>query len=141
MRKEQGLILQHAVSVCDGHAHALAEALEDLAPALPLAPEKLDRLHKMERRLLDQFARLPLHTTSRRYGPTTAPGLARRTWRGDCRPAGDRPPDRLEQLGWLPSADEWLTLRQVRNEFFTTIPMPPRNGPHDWPPPSSERKG
>jgi DnaJ-domain-containing protein 1 len=24
---------------------------------------------------------------------------------------------RLEQLGWLPSADAWATLRQIRNQF------------------------
>jgi DNA-binding Lrp family transcriptional regulator len=35
---------------------------------------------------------------------------------------------RLEQLGWLASADEWLTLRQVRNQFA-----------HDYPDSAAER--
>lgn len=35
---------------------------------------------------------------------------------------------RLEQLGWLTSADEWLTLRQIRNQFS-----------HDYPDSSAER--
>jgi DnaJ-domain-containing protein 1 len=25
--------------------------------------------------------------------------------------------DRLEQLGWLPSSDEWMELRRIRNEL------------------------
>ena len=35
---------------------------------------------------------------------------------------------RLEQLGWLASADEWLALRQVRNQFA-----------HDYPDSTPER--
>ena len=30
--------------------------------------------------------------------------------------------NRLEQLGWLPSADEWMELRQVRNQFTHEYP-------------------
>jgi hypothetical protein len=29
---------------------------------------------------------------------------------------------RLEQLGWLPSADEWTGLRHIRNEFAHDYP-------------------
>jgi hypothetical protein len=29
---------------------------------------------------------------------------------------------RLEQLGWIASADEWLALRQVRNQFAHDYP-------------------
>lgn len=29
---------------------------------------------------------------------------------------------RLEQLGWLPSADEWADLRKIRNEFTHEYP-------------------
>ena len=36
--------------------------------------------------------------------------------------------NRLEQLGWLPSADEWTELRRIRNEFA-----------HDYPGTSHER--
>jgi len=32
---------------------------------------------------------------------------------------------RLEQLGWLPSADEWITLRQIRNQFAHDYPDTP----------------
>jgi hypothetical protein len=36
--------------------------------------------------------------------------------------------NRLEQLGWLASADDWLALRQVRNQFA-----------HDYPDSAAER--
>jgi hypothetical protein len=36
-------------------------------------------------------------------------------------PAIDRL-NRLEQLGWLPSADEWTELRRIRNEFTHEYP-------------------
>lgn len=42
-------------------------------------------------------------------------------------PALDRL-DRLEQLAWLPSADEWSELRHIRNEFT-----------HDYPETSQKR--
>ncbi|MBS0542214.1 MAG: hypothetical protein JSR40_00555 [Proteobacteria bacterium] len=29
---------------------------------------------------------------------------------------------RLEQLGWLPSAEQWLELRRIRNEFTHEYP-------------------
>ena len=35
---------------------------------------------------------------------------------------------RLEQLGWLPSADAWAALRQIRNQFT-----------HDYPDDAAER--
>jgi hypothetical protein len=36
--------------------------------------------------------------------------------------------NRLEQIGWLPSADEWAELRRIRNEFV-----------HDYPETATER--
>ena len=31
--------------------------------------------------------------------------------------------NRLEQLGWLPSADGWIELRHIRNEFVHDYPV------------------
>jgi hypothetical protein len=33
--------------------------------------------------------------------------------------------NRLEQLGWIPLADEWLELRRIRNEFAHDYPENP----------------
>jgi hypothetical protein len=40
-------------------------------------------------------------------------------------PAIDRL-NRLEQLAWLPSAEEWTDLRRIRNEFVHDYPETPQ---------------
>ncbi len=50
---------------------------------------------------------------------------------GVVRTSGDAPMsmidrlNRLEQLGWIPLADEWLELRRIRNEFAHDYPENP----------------
>ena len=81
-------------------------------------------MSKADRRLLDQFAyrytRLQ-DDMGARLMPAVLKALGE-----DIAPlsATDRF-TRLEQLGWLPSADEWLTLRQVRNQFAHDYPDSP----------------
>lgn len=81
-------------------------------------------MSKADRRLLDQFAyrytRLQ-DDMGARLMPAVLKALGE-----DIAPlsAIDRF-TRLEQLGWLPSADEWLTLRQVRNQFAHDYPDSP----------------
>ncbi|OIP15192.1 MAG: hypothetical protein AUK51_14580 [Comamonadaceae bacterium CG2_30_59_20] len=79
-----------------------------------LSVDDYSHMSKADRRLLDQFAyrytRLQ-DDMGARLMPAVLKALGE-----DIAPlsATDRF-TRLEQLGWLPSADEWLTLRQVRN--------------------------
>jgi len=49
------LALQHAWTVCQGHANALQEALHDMQ-LRGLSVDDYDQLTKADRRLLDQFA-------------------------------------------------------------------------------------
>lgn len=117
------LALQHALSVCLGHAEALLEALQDMQ-VRALSPDDYVSLNKEDRRLLDQFAyrytRLQ-DDMGARLMPAVLKVLAE-----DIVPmsAIDRFA-RLEQLGWLPSSDEWLLLRQVRNQFAHDYPDSP----------------
>ena len=117
------LALQHALTVCVGHADALAEALQDMQ-VRALSVDEYTHLNKANRRLLDQFAyrytRLQ-DDMGARLVPAVLKALGE-----DIAPlsAMDRFA-RLEQLGWLPSADEWLALRQVRNQFAHDYPDSP----------------
>jgi flavin-dependent dehydrogenase len=113
-------------AVCQTHAETLAEALQDLQ----LRAHTLDdysHLAKEDRRLLDQFAyrytRLQ-DDMGARLMPAVLKALGE-----DIGPmsAIDRF-TRLEQLGWLGSADEWLAMRHVRNQFA-----------HDYPDSATER--
>ena len=120
------LALQQILGVCQGHADALTDALEDMQ-LRGLGAEDYSHLSKADRRLLDQFAyrytRLQ-DDMGARLMPAVLKALGE-----DIGPmsAIDRF-TRLEQLGWLASADEWLALRQVRNQFA-----------HDYPDSAPER--
>ncbi len=120
------LALQHIRAVCQGHADALLEAMQDMQ-LRALTPDDYTHLNKDDRRLLDQFAyrytRLQ-DDMGARLMPAVLKVLGE-----DISPmsAIDRF-TRLEQLGWLKSEDEWLSLRQVRNQFA-----------HDYPDSHTER--
>ena len=117
------LALQHIQTVCQGHADALSEAMQDMQ-LRALGADDYTHLTKDDRRLLDQFAyrytRLQ-DDMGARLMPSVLKALGE-----DIAPmsAIDRF-TRLEQLGWLQSADDWLMLRQVRNQFAHDYPERP----------------
>lgn len=117
------LALQHIQTVCQGHANALSEAMQDMQ-LRTLGTDDYTHLNKEDRRLLDQFAyrytRLQ-DDMGARLMPAVLKALGE-----DIAPmsAIDRFA-RLEQLGWLDSADNWLVLRQVRNQFAHDYPDNP----------------
>ncbi|TXF13361.1 hypothetical protein [Pelomicrobium methylotrophicum] len=93
----------------------------------PLAACDLEHLSKENRRLLDQFAYRYTRLQDD-MGARLMPAILRAL--GEevaAMPALDRL-NRLEQLGWLPSAEEWVELRRIRNEFA-----------HDYPATAQER--
>ena len=124
--KSTQLALSHALNLCQGHAQPLLEALADLQQA-KLSSSDLEHVSKQQRRLLDQFAyrytRLQ-DDLGARLMPAVLQALGE-----DIAPMPmiDRI-NRLEQLNWLPSAEEWADLRRIRNEFA-----------HDYPESADER--
>ena len=112
--------LDQALGTCQGHADALGDALADIERR-KFKSGDLGRLDKADRRLLDQFAyrytRLQ-DDMGARLMPAVLTALGEDVV---ALPALDRF-NRLEQLGWLPSADEWMELRQVRNQFTHEYP-------------------
>jgi hypothetical protein len=112
-----------ALEVCLGHADALQDALNDLGDKHFSAAELL-ALSSHERRLLDQFAyrftRLQDDMGGRLF-PALLGALGEEV---TAMSVIDRL-NRLEQLGWIPLADEWLELRRIRNEFAHDYPENP----------------
>ena len=120
------LALRQAQDLCQGHAATLAEVLGDMhSRALSLS--EYAQMSKADRRLIDQFAyrytRLQ-DDMGARLLPAVLLALGEDV---AAMPAFDRFA-RLEQLGWLPSADDWNSLRQIRNQFV-----------HDYPDSNEER--
>lgn len=120
--------LRHAHQLCLGHRDALLDALADLDQR-GLAADELEHLNPRDRRLLDQFAyrytRLQDDMGARLF-PAILRALGEEI---AAMPVLDRL-NRLEQLGWLPAAEEWIDLRRIRNEFT-----------HDYPETLQERHG
>lgn len=116
--------LQHAYTACLTHEEALREALHDLDQR-GLTAADLERLSKEDRRLLDQFAYRYTRLQDD-MGVRLMPAALRAM--GEeiaAMPMLDRL-NRLEQLGWLPSAEEWLDLRRIRDEFANDYPETPQ---------------
>ena len=103
------LALQQALSVCLGHAEALEDALEDMR-VRALSAGDYTQLNKEDRRLLDQFAyrytRLQ-DDMGTRLMPAVLKALGEEI---GPMSAIDRFA-RLEQLGWLRSADEHISCK------------------------------
>ena len=124
--KPELLALIQAASTCRTHREALREALNDLQ-SLKIESLDLAHLQKDERRLLDQFAYRYTRLQDD-MGAKLIPAILRALGEDiDPLPMNDRL-NRMEQLGWLPSAEEWGQLRRIRNEFT-----------HDYPETSEDR--
>lgn len=112
-----------ALEVCLGHADALQDALNDLGGKHFSAADLL-ALSSHDRRLLDQFAyrftRLQDDMGGRLF-PALLGTLGEEV---SAMSVIDRL-NRLEQLGWISLADEWLELRRIRNEFAHDYPENP----------------
>jgi hypothetical protein len=120
------LALAQALALCHRHLDALQEALNDMR-LRQLTLAETEHLTSADRRLLDQFAyrytRLQ-DDTGGRLMPALLRALGEEV---AALPALDRFA-RLEQIGWLTSAEDWNVLRQIRNQFT-----------HDYPDTAKER--
>lgn len=115
--------LHPAVAICKLHRLGLGDALEDLERR-HLAVEDLTQLSREDRRLLDQFAYRYTRLQDD-MGARLIPAILLALGEDISRmPVVDRL-NRLEQLDWLPSAEEWLELRRIRNEFTHDYPETP----------------
>lgn len=118
--ESERLALQQILTLCQTHRAALSDALADLAKR-PLQIQDLANIGKDDRRILDQFAyrytRLQDDMGARLF-PAALRALGEDI---HAMSVLDRL-NRLEQLGWLSSAEEWIELRRIRNEFTHDYP-------------------
>jgi hypothetical protein len=124
------MALQQSLVLCQGHADALQEALQDIH-ARDMDLDGFTHLSKQDRRLLDQFAYRYTRLQDD-IGSKLMPAVLKSLGE-DVAPmsALDRF-FRLEQLGWLASADDWQSLRQIRNQFTQDYPDNPTERFERW---------
>ena len=118
--------LEQTMITCHTHKINLNDALADLDQRSFIASD-LEKLSKQDRRLLDQFAYRYTRLQDD-MGARLIPAILNALGENVSSMATLDRLNRLEQLGWLPSAEEWLELRQIRNEFA-----------HDYPGTAEER--
>jgi hypothetical protein len=124
------MALHQSLVLCQGHADALQEALQDIH-ARGMDLDGFTHLSKQDRRLLDQFAYRYTRLQDD-IGAKLMPAVLKSLGE-DVAPmsALDRF-FRLEQLGWLASADDWQSLRQIRNQFTHDYPDNPTERFERW---------
>lgn len=117
------LRLAQALAACAAHRQALSEALADLQSG-QLTPGDMAHLGKEQRRLLDQFAYRYTRLQDDMGARLMPAALAAMGEPVATLSVIDRL-NRLEQLEWLPSAEEWGDLHRIRNEFAHDYPEAP----------------
>ena len=124
------LALQHGLALCQGHTDALQDALQDIH-ARAMGVDDYTNLSKQDRRLLDQFAYRYTRLQDD-IGAKLMPAVLKALGEDVALMSAIDRFARLEQLGWLESADDWQTLRQIRNQFTHDYPDNPNERFERW---------
>lgn len=90
-----------------------------------------DKLAKEDRRLLDQFAYRYTRLQDD-MGARLMPAILRALEEDIAVMSAVDRLNRLEQLGWLPSAAQWSELRRIRNTFTHDYPETPAERHAQW---------
>lgn len=110
--------------MCEKHADRLEWAKTQLAPHFPLQPAKLASLDNVTVAVLDQFS-TRFSKLQDAMGAKLFPAVLELTKeQGELSTFIDRL-NRLEKIGALPSVDDWLILREMRNQFAHDYPDDP----------------
>jgi hypothetical protein len=108
--------ITEVLKICDRHADRLQWAMVELQSHLPFSANKLSHLTDVELAILDQFS-TRFGKLQDLMGAKLFPAVLELTKEpSDLRAFIDKL-YRLEKIGAIPSADDWLLMREVRNAF------------------------
>jgi hypothetical protein len=120
MSEANGEILK----ACKRHADRLQWAMTELQPHLPFSEHTLAQLNDIELAILDQFS-TRFGKLQDLMGTKLFPAVLELTKEpGDLKAFIDKL-YRLEKIGAIPSADDWLLMREIRNAFSHDYPDDP----------------
>ena len=109
------------LKICDRHADRLNWAMTELQPHFPLSATSLGDLTDLEIAVLDQFS-TRFGKLQDAMGAKLFPAILELTKeQGELKAFIDKL-HRLEKIGAIQSADDWLLLREVRNAFSHDYP-------------------
>jgi hypothetical protein len=113
-----------SLEICKRHADRLAWAMSQLAYKFPLSAEAIRILSDTELAVLDQFS-ARFAKLQDAMGAKLFPAILELTKEQGYYPAFLDKLNRLEKIGAIASADKWLILREMRNEFSHDYPDDP----------------
>jgi len=112
------------LEICTRHAERLTWAMASLRAKFPLSAETIQELSEVELAVLDQFS-TRFSKLQDAMGAKLFPAVLELTKEQGKLVAFLDKLHRLEKLGAIPSADNWLLLREMRNEFSHDYPDDP----------------
>jgi len=112
------------LNICQRHADRLGWAMDHLRSHVPFTAETLDSLSDMDLAILDQFS-TRFAKLQDAMGAKLFPVVLDLTKEPGEAPAFIDKLHRLEKIGAIASADDWLLLREMRNVFSHDYPDDP----------------
>jgi len=112
------------LKICQRHADRLQWSMKEMNGHLPFTAESLDRLTDMEIAILDQFSTRFAKLQDVMGMKLFSAILELTKEQGELDAFVDKL-NRLEKIGAIPSAEDWLVLREMRNAFSHEYPDDP----------------
>lgn len=109
------------IKVCDRHADRLRWAVTELKKHLPLSEQTLAQFSDIDLAILDQFS-TRFAKLQDAMGAKLFPAVLELTKEPGHLKAFIDKLYRLEKIGAIPSAEDWLLLREIRNAFSHDYP-------------------
>lgn len=96
--------------------------MNELKPSMPISPDELENLSPLKLAIFDQFV-VRFSKLQDAMGARLLPAVLELTQeQGDLNAFIDKL-NRLEKVGAIESVDEWLELREMRNQFAHDYPQ------------------
>jgi hypothetical protein len=117
-------VFQGIMAICEVHAERLRWAMSQLAEKKPFSVESLAQLTEIELAIFDQFI-VRFSKLQDVMGAKLLPAVLELTHEeGELNTFIDKL-NRLEKIGALSSVEQWLKLREMRNQFAHDYPDDP----------------
>lgn len=117
-------VFQGIVDICQTHAERLRWSMQHLADKKPFTATRLSELTDVELAIFDQFI-VRFSKLQDAMGAKLLPAVIELTHEeGELNTFIDKL-NRLEKIGALDSVEQWLKLREMRNQFAHDYPDDP----------------
>jgi len=117
-------VFEGSLDVCERHADRLRWAMGELSRHFPLSSIELGELTDVELAIIDQFI-VRFSKLQDAMGAKLFPNVLALTQEHGDLPTFIDKLNKLEKIGAIESASDWLRLREMRNQFAHDYPDDP----------------